>query len=113
VQLSYQTVAALVLQYHVDEELRQSYVWQLSTHSEGDTMSHENTVVQLKDDTTGFHDFETGFDINRSQRKPLGKTIGRATAIALQHGRLIRVEVAEESKQSKPKQQQQPGQENK
>src|SRR5215212_7719433 len=101
-QLSCQTVAALVMQYHVDEEPRQSYLRELSTDAEGEKMKDgESTVVQLKDQSTGFHDFETGFDINRSQKKELGENIGRATAIALHHGRLIRVEVAEEQKQPK------------
>jgi hypothetical protein len=48
-------------------------------------------VVQLKDQTTSFHDFETDFDIVRTQKKPLGKTVGRATAVAIQNGRLIDV----------------------
>jgi beta-lactam-binding protein with PASTA domain len=48
-------------------------------------------VVQLKDQSTSFHDFETEFDIVRSQKKPLGTSIGRATAVAIQTGRLIDV----------------------
>jgi hypothetical protein len=52
-------------------------------------------VVQLKDQSTSFHDFDTGFDIVRSQKKELGENVGRATAIALQHGRLIAVDVAD------------------
>jgi hypothetical protein len=48
-------------------------------------------VVQLKDQSTSFHDFETEFDIVRSQKKQLGETIGRATAVAIQNGRLIDV----------------------
>ena len=48
-------------------------------------------MVQLKDQSTGFHDFDTGFDIVRSEKKPLGESIGRATAIAIQSGRLIDV----------------------
>ena len=48
-------------------------------------------MVQLKDQSTSFHDFETEFDIVRSQKKPLGKNIGRSTALAIQSGRLIDV----------------------
>ena len=56
----------------------------------------KNRVVQLKDQATSFHDFETDFDIVRSQKKSLGEKVGRATAVALQHGRLIDVTFATE-----------------
>lgn len=57
-------------------------------------------IVELRDKSTGFHDFETGFDIVRDQRKPLGAKVGRATTQALRNGRLV--EVHAEAKDNKP-----------
>jgi hypothetical protein len=50
--------------------------------------------VELKDKSTSFHDFETGFDIVRDQRKELGEKVGRATAQAIRAGRLVEVSMA-------------------
>ena len=48
-------------------------------------------VVKLRDESTQFHDFETGFDLARGQQKELGEKIGRATRQALHSGRLVEV----------------------
>lgn len=61
-------------------------------------MSKQKEIVRLKDQSTSFHDFTTGFDIARTQEKELGDKIGRDTALALQHGRLIRVQVPDADK---------------
>ena len=53
---------------------------------------------ELKDKATGFFDHETGFKIVRDQQTGLGKTVGGATTEAIQHGRLIEVRTAEDSK---------------
>lgn len=65
--------------------------------------TEKQRMVQLKDQSTSFHDFDTGFDIARSQRKPLGDTVGRQTAIAIQAGRLIEVTAGDEEKPKKEK----------
>ncbi len=54
---------------------------------------------ELKDQTTGFYDSQTGFKIVRDQRKPLGKNVGMATTQAIQNGRLVEARVAQEKEQ--------------
>ena len=60
-------------------------------------------MVELKDKATSFHDFETGFDIARSQQKELKAPIGRATRQALQAGRLVDVREEEPEKKENSK----------
>lgn len=48
-------------------------------------------VYALRDTDTSFHDPETGFKLLRDQQKPLGNKVGKATARAVQHGRIIEV----------------------
>lgn len=48
--------------------------------------------VQLRDKDTGFYDPATGFQVVRDQKVKLGKTVGDATRVALQSGRLLIVE---------------------
>jgi hypothetical protein len=56
-------------------------------------------VLKLSDETTGFHDPETGLKILRDQRAKIGHTIGRLTAQAVATGRLIEVKVGEIAEQ--------------
>lgn len=46
-------------------------------------------LVELKDKETGFYDPATGFQVVRDQQVELGKTVGDATRVALQSGRLL------------------------
>lgn len=46
-------------------------------------------VVELADKYTGFFDNATGFQIVRDQQKRIGKTVGEATQVALESGRLL------------------------
>jgi hypothetical protein len=48
-------------------------------------------IVKLKDETTGFHDPETGFKVVRDQEMRVGTRIGKLTARAIAQGRLIEV----------------------
>lgn len=52
----------------------------------------EKKLYELAHKDTGFHDHETGFTVLRDQRKELGSPIGKATAMAILKGRLIRVD---------------------
>ena len=52
--------------------------------------------VELRDKATSFHDFETGLDIARNQRRELGEKPGRATLQALRSGRLVEVTGSDE-----------------
>ena len=60
-------------------------------------------IVELKDKATSFHDFETGFDIARSQQKELKAPVGKATRQALQSGRLVDVREDEPEKKADAK----------
>lgn len=46
-------------------------------------------LVELKDKDTGFWDPVTGFQLVRDQQVNLGSTVGDATRIALESGRLL------------------------
>jgi hypothetical protein len=48
-------------------------------------------IVKLKDETTGFHDPETGFKVVRGQEIRMGRRVGKLTARAIAQGRLIEV----------------------
>jgi hypothetical protein len=48
-------------------------------------------IVKLKDETTGFHDPETGFKVVRGQELRIGRRVGKLTARAIAQGRLIEV----------------------
>jgi hypothetical protein len=48
-------------------------------------------ILKLKDETTGFHDPETGFKVVRGQEMRMGRRVGKLTARAIAHGRLIEV----------------------
>jgi hypothetical protein len=51
-------------------------------------------IFKLKDETTAFHDPETGLKVVREQRAKIGTKIGKLTTQAIQMGRLIEVKPA-------------------
>jgi hypothetical protein len=56
-------------------------------------------TLKLSDETTGFHDPETGLKILRDQTVKIGHTMGRLTARAVATGRLIEIKVGEIAEQ--------------
>jgi len=57
---------------------------------------------KLRDESTGFHDPETGLKVVRNQKVKVGSAPGKMTMQAIQVGRLVEVEtepgIAEEGK---------------
>src|SRR5258708_3529727 len=49
---------------------------------------------KLRDESTGFHDPETGLKVVRDQKVKVGSAPGKMTMQAIQVGRLVEVEIA-------------------
>jgi hypothetical protein len=60
-------------------------------------------IFKLKDETTGFHDPETGLKVVRDQQVKVGHEVGRLTMQAIQVGRLVEVKAETHPNQAKPR----------
>lgn len=68
-------------------------------------MSKDARKFKLKDQTAGFVDPETGFEISLDEEKEitLGKGVGKATMRAIKAGGLVEVKTPAEKKEAKSK----------
>jgi hypothetical protein len=57
--------------------------------AEKKTNAEPGDVVELADKSAGFTDPDTGFDISRDQKLPLGDTVGKQTQLAVASGGLV------------------------
>src|SRR5712664_989677 len=69
-----------------------SNLWPLTSDLQPQEVEMNGKSFKLRDESTGFHDPETGLKIVRDQKIKVGSAPGKMTMQAIQVGRLVEVE---------------------